>query len=579
MSRVLVCCSLLLPALVAGCDAGPTPQLDAAEAWSVEGSGAPPEVSLTLSGYTDGLAELTVSGADAADALHLAGSLSGLGDGPCLAAAGGLCLDIQGPVKHVGTTTADAEGAATWWVAFPEGLIGSEVALQTLAVRGDGGADSVSSSPVSMWLTATCDETHPAWTVGLQSCTPDAAAGYTLFAPSGWTTTYLIDHTGQIVHSWDTDEAAGQSNYLLDDGHLLRPTAGYEASTPFSGGGAGGAVEELDWDGTVLWRYVYASDDVLQHHDIELLPSGNVLLIAWEGVSKVEAMAAGRDAAGLPADGIWPDHVVELDPTTDTIVWEWHVWDHLVQDRDAAKPNYGLIADNPGRLDVNAAGGASSDWNHVNAIDYNAELDQIVLSSHNQHEIWVIDHNTTTEEAAGAAGDFLYRWGNPAIYDSGDAGDQQLGGQHDVQWIAEGLDGAGALLVFNNGTHRGYSSADEIIPPVNPDGSYTMEGDAFGPAGPTWSHAEDDFYGDHISGVQRLANGNTLICEGPSGHLFEVTPEGDTVWTYINPVSRSGAVAQGDPISGNSVFRATRIGVDHAGLQGRDLTPRGTIEL
>ena len=102
-------------------------------------------------------------------------------------------------------------------------------------------------------------------------------------------------------------------------------------------------------------------------------------------------------------------------------------------------------------------GGVSADWNHVNSVQYNAELDQIILSSHNQNEIWIIDHSTTVEEASGhtggvygKGGDFLYRWGNPSIYGRGTSNDTKLGGQHDAHWIANGLPGAGNILIFNN---------------------------------------------------------------------------------------------------------------------------------
>lgn len=59
----------------------------------------------------------------------------------------------------------------------------------------------------------------------------------------------------------------------------------------------------------------------------------------------------------------------------------------------------------------------------MNGIDYNPVLDQIALSTHNLNEWYIIDHSTTTAEAAtssggnsGKGGDLLYRWGNPAAY-------------------------------------------------------------------------------------------------------------------------------------------------------------------
>ena len=186
---------------------------------------------------------------------------------------------------------------------------------------------------------------------------------------------------------------------------------------------------------------------------------------------------------------------------------------------------------------------------HANAVDYNAELDQIVLSSPHFSEIWIIDHSTTTEEAKGhtggrrgKGGDILYRWGNPRAYRNGTKADQRLFFQHNVQWIRKGLKGEGHLLVFNNGSGRKpeeYSSVDEFVPPTDKDGNYIRdEGSPFGPDKALWSYSapnKKDFYSFFISGAERLPNGNTLINSGASGIVFEVTPDNETVWKFANP--------------------------------------------
>ena len=48
------------------------------------------------------------------------------------------------------------------------------------------------------------------------------------------------------------------------------------------------------------------------------------------------------------------------------------------------------------------------------------------------------------------------------------------------------------------------------------------------------------FYSAVISSAQRLWTGNTFIVEGTTGRVFEVTPEGQIVWEYINPFPNSG---------------------------------------
>jgi len=204
------------------------------------------------------------------------------------------------------------------------------------------------------------------------------------------------------------------------------------------------------------------------------------------------------------------------------------------------------------------------DWMHVNAVAYNADLDQIALSSPNFHEIWILDHSTTKEEAQGHAGgrwgkggDILYRWGNPRAYRNGSKLEQRLFGQHNIQWIPKGLSGEGHLLVFNNGAGRKpeeHSSVDEIVPPTDKDGNYIRgKRGPFGPTQPLWSYTapnKKDFYSWFISGAQRLPNGNTLINAGAVGIVFEVTPEKETVWKFANPFKP----VMSPPKSGPKVF-------------------------
>ncbi len=434
-------------------------------------------------------------------------------------------------------------------------------------------------------------------TGGLILNTEQAYAGYTLFAPNGSTNTYLIDNQGLVVNTWESDYQPGHSVYLLENGNLLRTAT--LRSRVFQAGGVGGRVEEFDWDGNLVWEFEYASETYQLHHDIEFMPNGHVLMIAWEYLSADEITSLGRNPDLLPVpgggqgpnqsqdDSVWLDHIIEVDPTTNTIVWEWHLRDHLIQDYDSSKPNFGVVAEHPERVDINFTGQrVHNDWNHVNAIDYNSALDQIVVSVHSFSEIWIIDHSTTSEEAAsstggrqGKGGDLLYRWGNPIVYDRGSASDQQLFTQHDARWIDPDL-ATSNILIFNNGDRRlrSYSSVDEITPPVDVDGNYSLEtGRAYEPAQAVWTYTAtppNSFYATNISGAQRLPNGNTLICDGPSGTFFEVTSEGAIVWQYVNPIysQRPDNVA-------NEVFRAERYAIDFAGFAGKTLTPGAPLEV
>jgi len=442
---------------------------------------------------------------------------------------------------------------------------------------------------------------------GLILNTEAACPGYTLLAPLNSTTTYLIDLAGRVVHSWPSRYVPGQAAYLLEDGSLLR--CGREPRNQhFGGGGIGGRVERISPAGRVEWEFVYADQNHCLHHDIEPLPNGNILMIAWEKKSREEAIAAGRDPEQMVGDEMWPDCIIEVEPhgtRGGRIVWEWHVWDHLVQDFDPSKPNYGVVAEHPELVDLNFrgetppegpaeirrlrglgyVGGRESreeqvgrppprgpggfnpraDWCHTNAVAYNAKLDQIALSVHNFNEIWIIDHSTTTQEAAGhrggrygVGGDLLYRWGNPRAYGAGGVEDQQLFDQHDAHWIPEGCPGAGHLLVFNNGRSRPdgpYSSVVEIAPPVDSSGRYARKpGQAFGPSRPCWEYAapnKREMFSASISGAQRLPNGNTLVCVGEQGRIIEVSREGTVVWEYINPFEGAPGLDHGPDSSGS----------------------------
>jgi hypothetical protein len=372
-----------------------------------------------------------------------------------------------------------------------------------------------------------------------------------LYSPIYSLSTYLINRNGTIINNWTSNNYPGQDVYMADNGAILRT----KRLAYLAPGGAGGGVQKISKEGEIIWDFEYYTDDYLSHHDIEPLPNGNILMIAWDFKTREEAIAEGRKPNSIFGDIFMPDHIIEVKPTGPTsgdIVWEWYAWNHLIQDYDLTKNNYGIVENHPELIDINFGSTDAStrtDWLHTNSIDYNEEFDQILLSVHNFCEIWVIDHSTTTEEAAGHSGgnsgkggDLIYRWGNPMAYGAGNKSNQKLFEQHDATWIEKGFPGEGNILVFNNGVSRTegkYSSIDEFTPPVDSNGSYYLEsGKAFEPEEQSWIYTTEnpfDFYSHYASGALRISNGNTLICDAPAGRFFEVTQEKETIWEYVNP--------------------------------------------
>jgi len=485
----------------------------------------------------------------------------------------------------------DPFGFAAWATGQPS----SNAAADRLHYGGSTSttAGSWASSPQTTklrgYVVEYCGPRVPR-SVGLLRREVGSFDGYTLFSPATSKTTYLVDPRGRPVNTWTSNYQPGMVVYLEPTGNLLR--TGKIGSTVFKAGGNGGVVEEFDWQGKLVWQFKHSSATYCPPHDVERLPNGNVLMIAWELKTKAEALAAGRDPKLLTQDAVWPEKIIEVQPTgkdSGKIVWEWHAWDHLIQDFDSKVANHGDVAKHPELIDLNyTLVDGRADWLHANAIAYNAKLDQIMVSLRMFSEFWVIDHSTTTKEAAshaggksGKGGDLLYRWGNPAAYRAGTAKDQTLFYQHNSHWIPDKLPGAGNLLIFNNGFKRGYSSIDEVVPPT-PDakGNYPMTNGVWGPTTPKWSYTaptKTDFYALFVSGAERLPNGNTLICNGVEGRSFEVTTAGKIVWEYGNPVGAKIA-HQGDPITQRVVFRSPRYAPDYPGLKGKTLTPGEPIE-
>ena len=437
-------------------------------------------------------------------------------------------------------------------------------------------------------------------TVGLLLNEPGAAVGYTLFTTYENSDVFLIDPLGRVAHTWHMTDRVMHAK-LLDNGNLLA------SMSP--------GIVEFDPRGNKIWEYTIDG----HHHDFLKMPNGNVMMIARWLKTRAEAIAAGANPEFVHEVGLDADYLVEVRPmgaSGGEIVWRWESWDHLVQDLDPSKENYGAIAEHPELIDLNflletiteRRSEEVYDWLHTNAIDYNPELDQIMLSPRHFSELWIIDRSTTMEEArghsggnGGVGGDLLYRWGNPRAYGHGTLADQRLFWQHKTHWIAPGLPGAGNILLFNNGWEfegdgRFYSSVDEFAPPA--DGYRRAPNSPYPALALEWTYAAEtpgDFYAPITSGAQRLPNGNTLVVNGPAGTIFQATREGRIVWKYVAPLHMRAHLRQGEraalatksfPTQGgdrlhlryNRMYRAYWYPPDYPGLRALDLTPGAYIE-
>jgi len=386
--------------------------------------------------------------------------------------------------------------------------------------------------------------------------------GFALYNAQGSNTTYLIDENQNIAHTWNMNTECNYTVALKKNGNLIRGTK--TNTSVFSNGNiaaSGGRVQEIAPDGSIVWDYTYVSNDYVSHHDLTLI-GDNVLLTAYEKKTASELNAAGFNNA---SSAKWPTHFIELEPDGNggaNIVWEWHIWDHLCQDVDPNKPNYvSNISDHPELIDINMisgggggpGGGNNGDWFHVNGVDYNEELDQIVFSSRFASEIYIIDHSTTTAEAAshsggnsGMGGDILYRWGNPSNY--GFFGLQVIpNAVHDPRWIPnDGRPYGGFLQIFNNsGNGNNQSTVDGIDTPWDPvTNTYIRNsGQAFEPFSYSTRY-QCAYSANGQSASDRMTNGNIFVNasggQGGAGVMYEVDTFGNIIWGPYNADSQKG---------------------------------------
>ncbi|NVN95682.1 MAG: aryl-sulfate sulfotransferase [Bacteroidetes bacterium] len=362
---------------------------------------------------------------------------------------------------------------------------------------------------------------------------------YTFYATQNTTQAKLIDTTGTTYKTWALSSSTAYSAYLLPGDTILQ-TVKYQSGS-IGQGGITGKVRKVNWAGTTVWEYAVSDASTQMHHDVCALPNGNVLLVCYETKS------ASPTTVGCSSTiTVWSEKIIEVKPTgatTGTIVWEWHLWDHLCQSVYSSVTSTYVtnVSEHPERMNVNYS--IKQDWFHMNGIDYNPQLDQIMISSHALSEIYVIDHSTTTAQAAthtggnsGKGGDFLYRWGNPATYGlSSTANNSGFNVIHDAHWIPSTNPLYPNYMCVYNNNSGGNVKVAIWNPPYN---GYNYTYTAGSIVGPTTviNPTIPSFTASDMGNSQQLGNGNELVCN-PGGSVFEVSPNGTTLQTISNAKS------------------------------------------
>ncbi|NNL91658.1 MAG: T9SS type A sorting domain-containing protein [Saprospiraceae bacterium] len=403
---------------------------------------------------------------------------------------------------------------------------------------------------------------------GISLNSPEALQSYTLFETRF--NTHLIDNCGEIVNTWENAFRIDLHPKLLPNGNLIFIK--------------NNAVFELDWDDNVVQETRHNISDLMLDYEVIVLPNGNYLCVARRIRSSFFFTTQGYNPSlGRPE---YDDAIVEIVPGTGEVVWEWTISDHIIQERNPSLANYGKIDENPQLLNLDAI--STFDWEFgesfmINGMDYNADLDQIVLSVRKINEIVIIDHSTTTAEAKGSTGgrygkggDILYRFGNPQNYLPGVSADRILYFQHNPNWIKYG-EHKGKIIIHNNGLNRPgvnfsdlYSSLEIIDPLMDENGNYELVGGfTFSPLEPNFSYNRITtgtyFYSGYTSSARVLSNGNIYITEGVNDRFLEINPEGEVVWEYTNQF-------------GSYIFRSEKYPMDYPAFNNKTLIPNGTVE-
>jgi len=349
--------------------------------------------------------------------------------------------------------------------------------------------------------------------------------------------THLIDMDGNQVHSWDhvgfPSEMLSPSRSIggkRGDVLLQLSAIDGEATGVVPGQPAtlrNRTIGELDWDGNIMWKWGEKAPTgaARQHHDQYRMENGDTLVLSNEF----------HHVDGFSLNKVLDDTIYEVAPSGE-IVWRWSATNHLNEfGLSPAELAFVYQSKAPDFLHTNDMQPLGPNKWFANG-DQRFAPENILISSRNANFLAIIEKKTG--KVVWKIGPHYQAKAETAQQDEHEAfTNTQMSGQHDAHMIAEGLPGAGNILVFDNQGEAGYPPVALGVLP----GSRVLEIDpvtekvvwyysALSSDRPTWT-----FYSAFIGSARRLPNGNTLINEGMNGRIFQVTPDGAIVWEYVNP--------------------------------------------
>lgn len=336
--------------------------------------------------------------------------------------------------------------------------------------------------------------------------------GFTLINPIGKSFPYLIDMHGKVINHWNIGGPLSSDARLLPNGNLLctlRNDDGPMADLE----GSGGILLEIDWHGNIVWKY----EDPFLHHGFYRRDNGNTLVLKWVQMPPALAAKVKGGVSGSERNGVmWGDAIQEITPGGE-IVWEWVAHEHLKPeslDRCLLCPR--------------------DTWIHANGISEMID-GSIVVSFAKINTVAIIDKRSSN---------IKWQWGSDTL-------------SHQSSPVV--LDG-GDLLVFDNGMHPyGFAFSFSRVVEISVNTSSI-----------SWIYGGADdttiFYSSIMGSCQRLANGNTLVCEGTSGRVFEVNANGDLVWEFVNNYEGNEKPHPGQSRT-HMICSAFRYGPEYSGLK------------